>query len=151
MADEFNLPTDFQIFEESVENLSFSDFTSLECWKSAKELRIQISNLCKSLPSIETKRLADQMIRASRSVTNNIAEGSGRYHYKESIKFYFISRGSLHELKDHLIIALEENYISELEYKSCLTDIVNTSKILNGYIKYVIGLAKKYNSTNQEK
>jgi four helix bundle protein len=151
MAGDQDLSSVLNMFEEPTENSSFIDFTSLECWKSAKSLRIQISDICKKLPDIENKRLADQMIRASRSVTNNIAEGSGRYHYKESIKFYFISRGSLHELKDHLLIAFEENYISQSDFDSCSMNIATTSKILNGYIKYVIGLAKKYNNHDYSK
>lgn len=77
------------------------------------------------------------MIRCSRSVTNNIAEGFGRFHYQENAQFCRQSRGSLFELLDHLIIAFEEKYIDEeilLELKSsCL----NCIKILNGYIKYL--------------
>lgn len=146
MDSEFGITDELNILKEPSDNTPFTDFTSLECWKSARALRIQISAICKSFPAAEDKRLTDQMIRASRSVTNNIAEGSGRYHYKDTIKFYFVSRGSLHELKDHLLIAYEENYIQKEDFDAVINSIANTSKILNGYIKYVIGLAKKYNN-----
>jgi len=63
-----------------------STFEDLEVWKMAKDFRKKISSLIKTLPPNEKYRLADQMIRASRSVTANIAEGrvwkislSGKY------------------------------------------------------------------------
>lgn len=52
-----------------------STFEDLEVWKFGAELRRQISFICKSFPKIELFRLTDQLIRASRSVTANIAKG----------------------------------------------------------------------------
>ncbi len=88
-------------------------------------------------PAEEKFRLLDQLIRASRSIGNNIAEGHGRYHYQDNIRFCVIARGSLSETLDHLMIALDEQFITEgklqqfqVEYDSCL-------KLLNGYIQYL--------------
>ncbi len=90
-----------------------STFETLEVWKESRKLRKEISKLVKTFPSVENFRLSDQMIRASRSVSANIAEGHGRYHFQENIQFCRQSRGSLYELLDHLTVALDENYISE--------------------------------------
>ena len=68
-----------------------------------------------SLPKSEEYRLKDQIVRCLRSVTNNIAEGYGRFNYQENIQFCRISRGSLYEVIDHLLIAEEENYITKAE------------------------------------
>lgn len=87
-------------------------FESLECYKVGVELRKEISILVKLFPIEEKYRLADQMIRCSRSVTNNIAEGYGRFHYLDNAKFCRNSRGSLMELLDHLLIAYESEYIT---------------------------------------
>ncbi len=57
-----------------------SDFESLEIWQEGKKLRIDITAIVKRFPMEEKFRLTDQMIRASRSVTANIAEGYGRFH-----------------------------------------------------------------------
>lgn len=141
----------FETLEEEKGNYEFSDFTSLECWKTASALRQEISKFCHSLPESEKRRLSDQMIRASRSVTNNIAEGFGRYHYKETIKFMFQSRGSIFELKDHLIIARDEGYLSNDKYEELQSLIISGSKLLNGYIKYLIGLAKKFDKKDYMK
>lgn len=76
------------------------------------------------------------MIRASRSVTANIAEGYGRFHYQENIQFCRQARGSLYELVDHVIVAYDEQYIKE-EMDSYKNAIYAVIKKLNGYIKYL--------------
>jgi len=64
-----------------------SDFRNLEIWKMARSLRKDLRSLCDKLPTVEHYRLSDQIIRAARSVTANIAEGYGRYHYQEIYNF----------------------------------------------------------------
>jgi len=118
-------------------NETKSTFETLEVWKKARELRKEISILTKALPSDERFRLADQLVRASRSVTANIAEGHGRYHFQENIQFCRQARGSLYEVLDHLTVALDENYISEEEFNILKTKIFVVIKILNGYISYL--------------
>ncbi|WP_366518827.1 four helix bundle protein [uncultured Winogradskyella sp.] len=76
-------------------------------------------------------------MRASRSVTANIAEGYGRYHFQEQIQYCRMARGSLFELKDHLGVALEENYMNLDAYNLKIKNIENVVKKLNGYIKYL--------------
>jgi four helix bundle protein len=66
---------------------SITTFEDLECYKVCKSLRQEISDLTKTIDSNEKFRLVDQMLRCSRSVTNNIAEGYGRFHFKENAQF----------------------------------------------------------------
>lgn len=89
------------------------------------------------LPSDEKYRLKDQIVRASRSVTNNIAEGFGRYHYLENVQFCRQSRGSLSELEDHLLIAVEENFILKEDFSQLQVQINTCTALLNGYINYL--------------
>lgn len=119
-------------------------FQDLECWKKCKELRVEVSKLIKTFPDFEKYELVSQMRRASRSTTNNIAEGYGRFHHQENIQFCRISRGSLYELIDHTDIAFEENYIDKNKFDSLNTLIVTCIKILNGYINY-LKKAKEHN------
>ncbi|MBE9509499.1 MAG: four helix bundle protein [Bacteroidetes bacterium] len=114
-----------------------STFETLDVWKKGRELRNKISKLTKSFPSEEKYRLTDQMIRASRSVTANIAEGYGRYHYQENIQFCRQARGSLYELIDHLYVALDEEYIDNNDFNNYKSDINEVIRILNGYIKFL--------------
>jgi len=112
-------------------------FTDLEAWKKARVLRNNISDLTKSFPSEEKYRLTDQIIRSVRSIGNNIAEGHGRFHYADESKFMLNARGSAAETIDHLIIALDENYISEANFKKFKDDCEECMKMINGYITYL--------------
>lgn len=123
-------------------------FEELECWKKASVLRKQLSILVKTFPSEEKYRLCDQIIRASRSVTANIAEGFGRFHYQENIQFCRQSRGSLYELIDHLV-AREENYISDDVLTNFKKEIHECLAILNGFINY-LGRAKSESGSVKE-
>jgi four helix bundle protein len=93
--------------------------------------------LLNRFPTDEKYRLTDQLIRALRSVTNNIAEGFGRYNYQENIQFCRISRGSLTEIQDHFIIALEENYVTIEEQQILNAQIEKCTALVNGYINYL--------------
>ena len=85
-----------------------ASFTELEVWKQARTIRRCVSDLVKTFPVEEKFRLADQVIRSSRSIGNNIAEGHGRFHYQDNIRFCVMARGSLSETLDHLLVALDE-------------------------------------------
>jgi four helix bundle protein len=114
-----------------------STFENLEVWKAARVLRNKISKLVKGFPKIEKYRLLDQMIRASRSITANIAEGHGRYHYQENIQFCRQARGSLFELLDHLTVAVDQGYIESKDFEDFRKEIFRVMRLLNGYIKYL--------------
>lgn len=112
-------------------------FEELDCWKKANALRSNLSVLAKSFPSEEKYRLTDQIIRASRSVTANIAEGYGRFHYQEYIQFCRQGRGSLYELIDHLLVAAEEGYITIDQLNDSRQKISDCLAVLNGFINYL--------------
>jgi four helix bundle protein len=112
-------------------------FEELEVWRTSRELRKSISNICKKFPSEEKYRLTDQIIRSSRSVHANIAEGFGRFHHQENIQFSRQARGSLFETKDHLICACDEGYISQTELSEFVLDIEKCLHKLNAYILYL--------------
>lgn len=117
--------------------MNLSSFTELECWKEARVLRKDISVLAKTFPPEEKYDLISQIKRSSRSVTVNIAEGHGRFHYQENIQFCRQARGSLTETLDHLITAFDEGYISEevlIEFQQKLEKCL---RILNGFIGYL--------------
>lgn len=112
-------------------------FEELECWKKAASLRRNLSAFVKTFPADERFRLTDQLLRASRSVTANIAEGYGRFHYQEFIQFCRHSRGSLFEIIDHLTVAEEEKYITEYQLNELKRAIQECCAILNGFINYL--------------
>ena len=115
---------------------SFTSFEQLECWKACRVVVKWVRHACIKLPKTEWD-LKDNISRAARSTTRNIAEGFGRFHFQENIQFCQISRGSLFEIIDDAITMMEENYISEDEYNDGRAKIAQAIKILNGYINYL--------------
>tara|TARA_R100001530_G_scaffold130912_1_gene102169 strand:- start:937 stop:1314 length:378 start_codon:yes stop_codon:yes gene_type:complete len=120
-----------------------NSFEDLNCWKMGRELRNDVKDLIKTFPDIEKYELISQMRRASRSVTHNISEGYGRFHYKENIQFCRTSRGSLYELLDQFITANDEEYISEEVYQKFRKQIYDCLAVLNGYINYLLRISKE--------
>lgn len=117
--------------------MAYRSFEELEVYKSAREFRKKIYQIMKKLPIEEKFNLTDQMRRAALSLTNNIAEGHGRFFYQENIQFCRISRGSLMELVDDLKVCIDEEYFS-LEYLEELKkEAYRINKMLNGYIAYL--------------
>jgi four helix bundle protein len=112
-------------------------FEDLELYKAAREYRKKIFCLIKKLPPHERYNLESQMRRAATSLTNNIAEGHGRFHYQENIQFLRISRGSLEELLDDLNICLDEQYFPETEIKPLKIEGFELLQKINGYIAYL--------------
>lgn len=112
-------------------------FTDLEVWKKSRLLRNAIFELTKTFPGEEKYRLADQIIRASRSIGNNIAESHGRYHYIDAAKFLINARGSAAEVIDHLIIAFDLAYIDKQTFIKLRDDCEECMKMINGYINFL--------------
>lgn len=78
-----------------------------------------------------------QLVRSADSIATNIAEGYGRYHYKENLNFCYYSRGSLKETLTWLIKALNRNLISREKFAELNQLCELLSVKLNNYIKTI--------------
>ncbi len=117
----------------------FQPFTDLEVYKESRKLRKEVSDLVKTqFPVNEKYKLSDQVIRASRRITACIAEGHGRFYYKEEIQYCRMSRASLSETLGHLITAYGENYINSETLKAFKIQIDSCGRLLNGYIRFLL-------------
>ncbi len=112
-------------------------FTDLECWRLSRQLRQEIYKIIHQLPEEEKYALGLQMRKASISITANIAEGFGRYHFQENIQFCRNSRGSLYESHDHLITCYDEHYIDKTKFDDVTKLIEPAAKSLNGYLRWL--------------
>jgi four helix bundle protein len=111
-------------------------FEDLECYQLALQVLREAYRVSKRLPPEEKYNLADQMRTAAVSTVLNIAEGYGRYHYLDSLRFYYIARGSLNEILSGFITCDEVGYTSgELLNQRELCH--SALRSLNGYIRYV--------------
>ncbi len=110
-------------------------FTDLNAWKSGHTLVVEIYEITKSFPKEELFGLTSQMRRCAVSITSNIAEGFSRRSYKEKIQFYSISHGSLTELQNQLLIAMDVGYLKNKTFDRLAKKSVEVHKILSGLIK----------------
>lgn len=122
--------------------MSYQTFEDLEVWKKARILKNEIKELTTSFPPEERYRLTDQLIRSSRSINSQIAEGHGRKTTKERIQFCIIARGSLSETLNHLIDAYDCTYITLEVLNEFKAKISEVERMLNGYIYYLTNKLK---------
>jgi len=114
-----------------------STFEDLEVYQVAREFRKAMYKVAKRLPDFEKFALASQIRRAAVSLTNNIAEGHGRFHYLDQIKFVLQSRGSLQELIDDLNVCEDEQYLSAGEIALLKQSGWRVRQLIDGYVRYL--------------
>ena len=111
---------------------------TLEAWRRAKDFAVKV---CKEvlplLPAEEKWSLSQQIRRSAQSIPANIAEGYGRFYYQETIRFFYIARGSLTETYSHLVIAHELKYIPEKTFADLRNQVDELVRIMNGYTAYL--------------
>ena len=109
--------------------------SDLEVYKLARELSKTAWEIYQELSWQDKKTMGDQFLQATDSVGANIAEGYGRFHYLDRIKFYYNSRGSLNECNDHWIELLNERgKVKPEKYKKFKTTAKQFSVKLSNFI-----------------
>lgn len=96
----------------------YRSFEEMPVWIKSMNMAEKIFFLTEKLPKKEDYGLTSQIRRSALSVSGNIAEGFGRKHTKDKLNFYYDSRGSLSETKNHLIYGKRVKYFLESEYLS---------------------------------
>jgi len=112
------------------------NFKKLRVWQLAKELAVRIYKLTQKPTFSKDFGLKDQIQRAAVSIPSNIAEGDNLYTDKQSVRHFFIARGSTAELRTQLIISLEIGYITPEEFELFDTDCDKISAMLTTLIKH---------------
>ena len=108
-----------------------------ELYRIAREFRKKVYCLLRLLPPEEKYCLNSQMRRSAVSVSNNIAEGHGRWHYLENIRFCRIARGSVDELIDDLNTCQDEKYGDQRFITELKNEAYDLIRRINGYIVYL--------------
>ena len=116
---------------------AFRTFEDLEVYQSARAFRVAMYAVTRRLPAHEKFDLGSQIRRAAVSLTNNIAEGHGRYHFLDQIRFALQSRGSLQELMDDLNVCADENYLPANEVADLKQEASKVHRLINEYIRYL--------------
>jgi four helix bundle protein len=111
-------------------------FEDLECYQLALEVLREAYRVLERLPSDERYNLADQLRRASTSIVLNSAEGYGRHHYLDSLRFFYTARGSLSEVSSVFVICDAVQYTTGDLQNECQV-CHSALRSLNGHIRYV--------------
>jgi four helix bundle protein len=119
------------------EEKAFQTFEDLEVYRVSREFRKAMYGAARRLPDFEKYALCSQIRRAAVSLTNNIAEGHGRFHYPDQIRFILHSRGSLEELVDDLNVCLDENYLRSDEVATLKKQARTVLLLINGYLRHL--------------
>jgi four helix bundle protein len=112
-------------------------FEDIVAWQRARELTRQIYDCSKAAPFARDFGLKDQIQRASVSAMANIAEGFERGGDREFVQFLSNSKGSTGEVKSHLYVALDQQYLTEAQFKLLYEQADEVSRLTAGFICYL--------------
>ena len=109
----------------------------LEVHRLAKEFSNEIWEIVLLFNYFEKDTVGKQLCRSADSISSNIAEGYGRYFYKENIQFCYYARGSIFETKDWITKLKDRKIISEERFSGLDNKLNTLGKMLNSYIKAI--------------
>lgn len=112
------------------------NYTDLEAWKEARILVKMVYDHVSSFSKEEVYGLQSQIKRSVISIPSNIVEGCGRSHPKDSMRFFFIARGSAYELETQLYLSFDLNFIDDTILNELLDKLVRVRKLLAGLINH---------------
>lgn len=127
------------------EKAKILNFTDLIAWRESHKLVLFVYKVSSKYPSEEKFSLTDQTRRCVISISSNIAEGFSRYGKKEKIQFYSMSKGSLTELQNHLLIAKDLGFLQKTGFDKIFKQTIAVHKLINGLIR---SLNTKYKIPN---
>ena len=113
------------------------DYTKIEAWKLADDLTVAVYQCTQAFPREEIYGLTSQLRRASYSVPANIAEGYGRRSDKEFSNFLNIAHGSIAETQSHLYVALDLNYLNQIDFETLYGLFDEGSKMVMSLTKHL--------------
>jgi four helix bundle protein len=118
--------------------MTVMNLDKLEVWVRAKDFALAVyKEVVPHLPADEKWNLTSQLKRAAQSVPANIAEGHGRFHFLDNVRFCYYSRGSLTEVQSHISLAYELNYLPKETYERVTIHAESLGRQLNTYIAYL--------------
>ena len=112
-------------------------FEDIEAWQAARELVSAVYRVSGRGKFEKDFGLRDQIRRAAVSVMSNIAEGFERCSDKEFSRFLYIAKGSAGEVRSHLFVALDLQYVTSDEFHDLRTRAEEVAKALSGFISYL--------------
>ncbi len=122
-------------------------YKELAVYRGSRSLNQIIYRISGTFPITERYALADQIRRASISITSNIAEGYGQGSLRNRLRFLYMARGSLYEVEAQLLVASDLGFVEVMDFRCVMDLVTQMAKLLNGLIRYTIERIKSENST----
>lgn len=116
---------------------TFKSFEEIDAWQKARIFTREIYKICRHGLLAQDYDLRSQIKRASVSIMSNIAEGFERGGSKEFKQFLAVSKGSAGEVKSHLYVALDQEFIDKEKFDHLAEMIDEISRMLGGLIRYL--------------
>lgn len=117
--------------------MKITRFEDLDCWQEARKIVNRVYSVTRVEGFKKDYSLIDQVKRAANSVMANTAEGFSRKGNKEFAQFLFVAKSSAAELQSHLYIALDQKYISKVEFDSLYDHLDKVQRQISNLIKYL--------------
>jgi len=121
-------------------------FENLTVYQLALDWVRQATQIASTLTRTDLSPLADQLVRASASITLNIAEGNGRWHKNDKRQFFWIARGSIFECVALIQATNKHRSISSENYEKAYATLESLSKMLTKLIQSVENRREKASS-----
>ena len=111
------------------------NWKDLIVWQKSHELVLELYKVLRTFPSEEKFAIVDQMKRAAYSIPSNIVEGHSKNSKKEFVRYLYISRGSLEEVKYFLLLSKDLHYINQDRFNNLSNKLSEIGFLLNQLIK----------------
>jgi len=109
----------------------------LRCYQLSLQLLKAAYGLAATMPDYEKYNMAAQLRRAALSSVLNLAEGYGRYHYLDKLRFFYMARGSLTETRSTFTAAHIVGYATVEQRDGAHSTEAEAQRSLNGYIAFI--------------
>ena len=110
-------------------------FEDLQAWQEARVLVNLVFTVTGSHATVWDRDLVRQMRRAAMSIMANIAEGFSRYSFRDSRQFFMVARSSLTELRSHLYVAIDQDYLNQQQQAHIRQQADLTGRLVSGLIR----------------
>jgi four helix bundle protein len=118
----------------SVAGMKFDEIENLRIYQQAEEIADRIWTIVAPWGSFSKETVGRQLVRSADSIGANIAEGYGRFHLKENVRFLYVARGSLVETRFWMKRALTRKLIDQESYQGLLRQLDHLLPQLNAFI-----------------
>lgn len=117
--------------------MGYAGFEELDVYRLAERIADRCYEIVSSWRSLDQETVGKQLIRAADSIGANIAEGHGRYHYGDQLRFLYYARGSLDETKHWMRRVRNRQLLSVESADKALGVLEELAKKLNAYISFI--------------